>query len=114
MPEKQCRRCGKILPVEAFYNHPTTKDKYGWLCKRCYADFNKSRYMAKKKQATNQEKTRDPLSYMPPSKLIDLAEKKTATYWHTQQFFAEAMKAAESDFKEEEREGHKVWTRKTA
>ena len=112
MPEKKCNLCGRVLSLDNFYRHPGTVDKHQGCCKECYLEKQKTRYMRKKQEQLKQIKQRDCLSYLPPSKLINLAENSSAKYRKEQAGFTKVMKVAESDFKAEEKEGQKVWTRK--
>lgn len=42
--EKRCKKCGRILPAEAFYKNKAHKDGLQPYCKECQNEYAKERY----------------------------------------------------------------------
>jgi len=47
---KQCRKCGRILPVSEFYVDSTMADGLRGFCKKCWCDYNRAYRQAHKEE----------------------------------------------------------------
>ncbi len=47
--QKQCSRCYELKPSSEFYKHPTSKDKYCYICKNCCKLYGKNYIILNKK-----------------------------------------------------------------
>ena len=47
---KMCKHCGRTLPLTAFGDSKTSKDKHRGVCKKCTSEINRSYYLKRKEQ----------------------------------------------------------------
>ncbi len=57
--EKKCFRCGKTLPLEAFYRHPRMDDGHLGKCKECTKLDVRENYALRRKQYRDYDKKRN-------------------------------------------------------
>lgn len=48
---KECTKCHKVLPLNAFHAHPKTKDRRQSWCKECKKEYNRSVKVSSEKSA---------------------------------------------------------------
>lgn len=80
---KRCKRCGRVLPVSNYGNHPTSSDHLHPLCNECRSEIGRESYEKRcAKRGITPKPKRDPIQQVNAGSdpLTELSEKVMADY----------------------------------
>lgn len=80
---KRCKRCGRVLPVSNYGNHPTSSDHLHPLCNECRSEIGRESYEKRcAKRGITPKPKREPIQQVKagPDPITELSEKMMADY----------------------------------